>query len=98
METKFAFLGFVARAQAYSYGERLMHDIRKAKVSVVLLSDSASPRSAKQILDKCKTYHVDVIEHVEQSLIEHYFNRTVIAIGITDKHMADKVVKEMRYR
>ncbi len=98
MEVKFAFLGLVARANAYSYGDRLMHDIRKSNVRVVLLSDAASQRSAKQILDKCKTYQVEVIQAVEQSLLEHYFNRSVIAIGITDKHMAEKVVKEMRYR
>jgi ribosomal protein L7Ae-like RNA K-turn-binding protein len=93
-----AFLGLIARAHAYSYGDRLMQDIRKSKVTLVLLSSSASARSAKQILDKCKTHQVEVIENVEQSLIEHYFNRPVIAIGITDRHMAEKVVKEMRYR
>lgn len=96
MDDKWAFLGLVVRARAYVYGDRLMADIRRKKVKVVLLSASASPRTTKQVLDKCRTYQVEVMDQIDSHIIEYYFNRPVVAVGITDHHMADRIIKEMR--
>lgn len=97
MESKYDFLGLVVRANAYLVGDRLMHAIRKRNVHVVLVSQAISLRSAKQLRNACLSHGVTMIDGVPDYVFDGLFAQPIVAMGLTDLNMANKVVQEMRY-
>lgn len=89
-------LGLMKRAGVLVYGDDLLPSIQKNSVSLVVLASDASERTQKQILDKCKFYHIDVIvfpTRTELSQAIGMENR--VAVGIGDRGFV-KVLKKCK--
>lgn len=90
------FLGLVQRSNEFVYGFKLLNQVRKNKVYCVLLSTKASPRTQKQIHDKCAFYRIPVFE-INQEDVKRITGEEYVALGITSQRMAKKIVNdEMR--
>ena len=96
MQSNLAFLGLIKRANAILSGDRMIEGIRKRKVYCVLLSNNASSRTQKVIRNKCAFYNIPIIDSVDTFELQSVIGENVVAIGISNYDMAQKVLKEMR--
>ncbi len=96
MQNKLAFLGLVKRANAVVSGDRMIEGIRKKNVYCVLLSNNASERTQKVIRNKCAFYNIPIIDSIDTVDLQSIIGENVVAIGISNYEMAQKVLKEMR--
>lgn len=90
------FLGIIRKANALLWGARLLEGIRKNEVYLVLISNAASDRTHKQLMDKCAFYKIPCFDQIEDELLAVYSDQKVVAFGITQQKMALKLVNEMR--
>ena len=95
-KSKLSFLGLVKRANALVAGDRMMEGIRNKSVYCVLLTTAASPRTQKQIRDKCAFYTIPLIDGIEQAELHAAIGEVFVAVGITNSQMAAKILHEMR--
>ena len=96
MQNKLAFLGLVKRANAILSGDRMIEGIRKKNVYCVLLTNNASARTQKVIRNKCAFYNIPIIDSIDTFDLQTIIGENVVAIGINNYEMAQKVLKEMR--
>ena len=96
MQNRLAFLGLVKRANAILSGDRMIEGIRKKKVYCVLLTNNASVRTQKVIRNKCAFYNIPIIDSIDTFDLQAVIGENVVAIGINNYEMAQKVLKEMR--
>jgi ribosomal protein L7Ae-like RNA K-turn-binding protein len=89
-----AFLGLIVRANQSVVGDRLMNAIQKQRVHVVLISAAASPRSAKQLRDKCDFYRIAWIDAIPPHVFDTVFAQPIAAVGVLDANMAKRVVQK----
>lgn len=96
MQNRLAFLGLVKRANAILSGDRMIEGIRKKNVYCVLLTNNASARTQKVIRNKCAFYNIPIIDSIDTFDLQTIIGENVVAIGINNHEMAQKVLKEMR--
>ena len=96
MQSNLSFLGLIKRANALVSGDRMIEGIRKKNVHCVLLSNSASERTQKVIRNKCAFYNIPIIDSLSTIELQSVLSGNVVAVGITNYEMAQKVLKEMR--
>lgn len=96
MQNRLAFLGLVKRANAILSGDRMIEGIRKKNVYCVLLTNNASTRTQKVIRNKCAFYNIPIIDSIDTFDLQTIIGENVVAIGINNHEMAQKVLKEMR--
>jgi ribosomal protein L7Ae-like RNA K-turn-binding protein len=89
-----AFIGLIKKARAIVVGDALMTAIRAQKVFLVLISSEASPRTHKQLADKCTFYRIPVMVVDVMTGIFHLGDKTVAALGITQHSMASHLIDE----
>ena len=89
-----AFVGLIKRARSIVYGDALMAAIRKQKVYAVLISTEASPRTRKQLVDKCTFYHIPVMHVEAASRLFVLEDKIVAALGVTQRAMALRLIEE----
>ena len=81
-------IGLCKCANKISYGETLIKDISKNKVSLVVICKDTSDNSKKKIIDKCNYYNCEYIVEFTQSEI-------ISAIGIKDINLAKKLKENL---
>ncbi len=91
-------LGLCIRARACSYGfDNALNMMRKGKSCIILLSEDASEKTKKRILDKCRHYDVECIA---LDLSETYFRlnikHSVKIISINDKNFKILIDKRLK--
>ena len=96
MQNRLAFLGLVKRANAILSGDRMIEGIRKKNVYCVLLTNNASARTQKVIRNKCAFYNIPIFDSIDTFDLQTIIGENVVAIGINNYEMAQKVLKEMR--
>jgi len=96
MQSNLAFIGLVKRANAILSGDRMIEGIRKKSVYCVLLTNNASSRTQKVIRNKCAFYNIPIIDSIDTNELQSVIGENVVAIGINNYEMAQKVLKEMR--
>jgi ribosomal protein L7Ae-like RNA K-turn-binding protein len=96
MQSNLAFLGLIKRANAIVSGDRMIEGIRKKNVYCVILTNNASQRTQKVIRNKCAFYNIPIIDSVDTDELQSVIGENVVAIGISNYDMAQKVLKEMR--
>jgi ribosomal protein L7Ae-like RNA K-turn-binding protein len=89
-----AFIGLIKKARAFVVGDALMAAIRARKVYAVLISTAASPRTHKQLVDKCTFYHIPVMMVDASTGLFALGEKTVVALGITRQNMALHLIDE----
>ncbi len=89
-----AFIGLIKKARAIVVGDALMTAIRAQKVFLVIISSGASPRTHKQLADKCTFYRIPVMMADVTTGIFHLGDKTVAALGITQRSMASHLIDE----
>lgn len=96
MPNNLAFLGLIKRANSIVSGDRMIEGIRKRNVHCVILTNNASLRTQKVIRNKCAFYNIPIIDSVDTLELQAIIGENVVAIGISNYEMAQKVLKEMR--
>lgn len=89
-----AFIGLIKKARAIVVGDALMAAIRAQSVYLVLISSGASQRTHKQLADKCTFYRIPVMVVDVNTGIFHLGEKTVAALGITQRSMAKHLIDE----
>lgn len=81
------------RAGKVVSGEELvLKAIRSNQAKVVVLSEDASPNTAKQIKDKCNFYHVDILSIDNREMLGHAIGKDQrVVVAITDDGFANKM-------
>lgn len=87
-------LGLAQRARKIVIGETAMTAIRQKKAKLVVLSSDCSPRTIKQVSDKCKTYEVEIIR-VESSeeLSQSIGKNNIVFLAVLDEGFANALKK-----
>ena len=86
-------IGMCKCANKISYGETLIKDIQKSKISLVVICSDTSDNSKKKIIDKCNFYKCEYVICYTQEEICKVIARVdpVSAIGIKDSNLAKKL-------
>lgn len=83
------------RANKFAYGDRLLEQIRRQKVYLVLIAIDSGEASRKKIMDKCVFYHVPHCLVLQKQDLISLFKKDIAAFGITDKHLAEKLTENL---
>ncbi|WP_090398931.1 YlxQ family RNA-binding protein [Natribacillus halophilus] len=100
MQTFYQFLGLAARANKISSGEdTVTRGIKTHRFHVVLIFEDASPNTHKKFKDKCRYYHVPLLQvGTRQMLGTSIGKEERVVIGITDKGFANKLIQMEDHR
>ena len=60
------------------------------------MTNNASTRTQKVIRNKCAFYNIPIIDSIDTFDLQTIIGENVVAIGINNYEMAQKVLKEMR--
>jgi ribosomal protein L7Ae-like RNA K-turn-binding protein len=88
------YLGIAARARKTVSGAKLMEEVRKNRVSLVLVASDASDRTKKQFQDKCTSYQIPCliwgsIDQISAATGMHMR----VAVGINDRGLAKNILE-----
>jgi ribosomal protein L7Ae-like RNA K-turn-binding protein len=94
VSTVVGYLGIAARARKIVFGAKLMEEVRKKRVSLVLVASDASDRTKKQFQDKCTSYQIPCLiwGSIDQISITTGMHMRV-AVGINDKGLAKNILE-----
>jgi ribosomal protein L7Ae-like RNA K-turn-binding protein len=84
-------LGMVVKSHQYLYGQRMLENLSRGQVYLIVLTTDLGVSVKEKILNKAKFYHVKVIEDVlsmEQLTKLLHHETPIAAIGITDRNLA----------
>jgi len=73
--------------------DSVIDQIRKNKVSLVLILNDASENTKKKLHDKCAFYGVECKEIENSANLERILNNNKKALGISDKGFAEAIKK-----
>ncbi len=89
-------LGLASRARMISSGDILLNDIRKKKVSLVLVAQDASDNTKKKYTDKCSYYQIDIRIIGKIDELSHAIGKNNrVAIGIKNDGFANKIKSKL---
>lgn len=90
-------LGLAYRARRVVTGEEaVIQAVRDKTARVVLISSDASDRTKKTVHNKCKYYHVPVIEVLNRSQLGQAIGKQErVLIAVTDKGFGNKLIDLM---
>jgi len=83
-------LGMVVKSHQYLYGQRMLENLGRGQVYLIVLTTNLGASVKEKILKKAKFYNVKVIENVlsMEDLTKLLHHETPIAaIGITDRNL-----------
>ncbi len=88
-----SFLGLATRARKVISGEEMVvQSVRQNKAVLVILSQDASPRTHKTILDKCAHYKVPVKEVPDRETLGRAIGKAErVCVAITDRGFGEKL-------
>ncbi|MBF0781085.1 MULTISPECIES: ribosomal L7Ae/L30e/S12e/Gadd45 family protein [unclassified Granulicatella] len=79
-------LGLATKAGKLSSGEgKVLDDVRKGKVTLVIIATDCSPATKKKIADKCQHYRVPFIEQFTTMEISFSIGKKRSILGFLDK-------------
>lgn len=86
-------LGIAYRARQCSLGvAKIIDDIRKKRVKLVIIASDCGTQTYKQLTDKCNSYDVPYVVAAEKSVISHAIGQTNrVAIAILNDGFARKL-------
>lgn len=84
------------RAGVLVYGDDLLPSITKNTVYSVVIAEDASDRTKKQLLDKCKFYHIDAIVALSRDELSQAIGmNNRVSVGVSDRGFV-KVLKKCK--
>lgn len=86
-------LGLAHRAGACISGEeRVVHDLKRRQIKLLLLANDIGKQTKKKLTDKCKTYQIPyVVVDDRYTLGKSIGKAERVAIGITNDGFARKI-------
>ncbi len=79
------------------YGQKLMENIVKQKVFLVILGFDTAFNNLKKIRNKCHYYNIELIEKFSKKEISKAIGKQNTAvIGIIDKNLSQKIINELK--
>lgn len=90
-------LGIAKKANKICYGETLLLDIKRCKVSLVVICSDTSDNSKKRIIDKCNFYGCKYLIAFNKEDVKKIISREdeVSAVGIKDINLANKIKDDL---
>ncbi|WP_170008728.1 YlxQ family RNA-binding protein [Bacillus fonticola] len=96
-EAWMSLLGLAYRARKVVSGEELViGEVRKRKVSLVLLSSDASENTVKKVTNKCTSYGVPLRRVADRESLGNAIGKPArVVVGVTDKGFGDSLCKRL---
>lgn len=93
-EKFYGLLGLASRARKLISGEELViQEVRKGKAKCVILASDASEGTKKKITDKCRYYHVPMIQADERAQLGAAIGKEQrVVVAICDSGFAKKIM------
>ena len=94
MDRLYSLIGLAFRANKLLYGIKAMEAIEKKKVHLVILSNEASEKTRKKVLDKCAAYQVSV-KYVDSKddLSKAIGKENIVRVAIIDLGFTQSILK-----
>ncbi|MCP8616483.1 L7Ae/L30e/S12e/Gadd45 family ribosomal protein [Salirhabdus salicampi] len=86
-------VGLAFRAGKCTLGEEaIVRDIKKQKISLLIIANDASNNTKKKLTDKCTYYKIPYVITDDRDTLSNAIGKSGrVAIGITDKGFAQKI-------
>lgn len=97
MNNFYSNLGILRRANLLAFGEMLVSAIQANQIHMVVISEDASLKTRKMLIDKCNFYHCPYVIYSKREDISKAIGKhNVVAIGIKDKTFAKKIDEQLK--
>ncbi|WP_454961355.1 L7Ae/L30e/S12e/Gadd45 family ribosomal protein [Eggerthia catenaformis] len=90
-------LGLAVRAKCLVTGENVLVGIRNKSIKLVIIANDASENTKKRMINKCNYYQVEYILFSDSDSLSQAIGKSNrMAIGITEKGFANKLINSLR--
>ena len=89
-------LNIIIKAHKFTYGDKLIDDIRQNKVSLVIVALDAGADSKKRVHDKCNYYQIECLDLFTKEELFNFFKKNISSFGITDINLTKKFKENLK--
>lgn len=89
-----SYLVFASLSKSIIYGEALIKKLPNKKIHLIILANDIGTAQKKKFLDKAEYYNVPLLFYKTKDEIALLLNKGIVsAFGITDKKLANAIIK-----